>query len=105
SKVSFNLSEAASVRFTVERKTSGRRVSGKCKARTRKNRKKAKCDLWKKVTGSFTVPGKAGANSFTFRGRIGGKALSKGDYRLTGTATDAARNVSVPTKKTFKIVK
>jgi hypothetical protein len=104
-KVSFNLTEAASVAFTVERKTTGRRDKGKCKTQTRKNRKKAKCTLWKKVTGSFTFPGKAGANSFTFRGRIGGKALKSGNYRLIGTATDAARNVSVPTNKAFKIVK
>ena len=104
-KVSFNLTEAASVAFTIERKTTGRKVSGKCKTQTRKNRKKSKCDLWKKVTGSFTVAGKPGANSFTFRGRIGGKALKRGNYRLKGTATDAARNVSVPTQKTFKIVK
>ena len=104
-KVSFGLTEAASVKFTVERKASGRRVSGKCKTRTRKNRKKAKCTLWKKVTGSFTFTGKAGANSFTFRGRIGGKSLKTGDYRLIGTATDAARNVSKPTNKAFKIVK
>ena len=104
-KVSFGLTEAASVKFTVERKTSGRRVNRKCKTRTRSNRKKPKCDLWKKVTGSFTVNGKAGPNSFTFRGRIGGKSLKTGNYRLKGTATDAARNVSVPVQKTFKIIK
>ena len=104
-KVSFGLTEAASVKFTVERKSSGRRVRGKCKTRTRSNRKKPKCDLWKSVTGSFTVNGKAGANSFTFRGRIGGSSLKTGSYRLKGTATDAARNVSVPVQKTFKIIK
>ena len=104
-KVSFRLSEAASVRFTVQRKTTGRRSSGKCRTRTRRNRKKPKCTLYKSVRGSFTVAGKAGRNSFTFRGRIGGKALKTGSYRLRGTATDAARNVSVPTQKTFKIVK
>jgi len=58
-KVSFNLTEAASVRFTVERKTTGRRDKGKCRTRTRKNRKKSKCTLYKKVSGSFTVPGRA----------------------------------------------
>jgi hypothetical protein len=105
SKVSYTLSEAASVTFTFERKTSGRRVSGKCKTKTRKNRKKPKCDLYRKVTGSFTVPGRPGPNSFTFRGRVGGKTLKTGNYRLTGTATDTARNTSTPTKKAFKIVK
>ena len=86
-KVSFNLSEASSVRFTVQRKTTGRRSSGKCRTRTRKNRKKPRCTLYKNVSGSFT-----------FRGKTG-------NYRLNGTATDPARNASVPTNKTFKIVK
>jgi hypothetical protein len=104
-KVSFSLSEAGSVTFAAERKTTGRRVKGKCKTKTRKNRKKSKCTLYKKVTGSFTVPGQAGANKFTFRGRMGGKALRRGDYRLTGTAKDPANNVSVPKQKGFKIVK
>ena len=104
-KVTFNLSETSAVRLTVQRKTSGRRVSGKCKTRTRKNRKKPKCTLWKNVTGSFTVPGKAGTNTFKFRGRIGGKKLRPGSYRLNGTATDPAKNKSVPKRKGFKIVR
>ena len=66
---------------------------------------KPKCDLWTRVAGSFTVTGKTGSNSFTFRGRMGGKSLKTGDYRLKGTATDAARNKSVTTQKSFKIVK
>ena len=104
-QVSFNLSEASAVKFTVQRKTSGRRVSRKCKTRTRKNHRKPKCTLWKNVAGSFTVPGKAGKNTFTFRGRIGGRKLRTGSYRLKGTATDPARNASVPKQKAFKIVK
>ena len=103
--MSFNLSEPSTVRFTVQRKTSGRRVARKCRTRTRKNRKKSKCTLWKNVTGSFTVPGKVGKNTFTFRGRIGGKKLRTGSYRLNGTATDPAKNKSVPKQKGFKIVK
>ncbi|HEX5908969.1 MAG TPA: hypothetical protein VFY44_00660 [Thermoleophilaceae bacterium] len=104
-KVSFNLSEAAAVKFTVQRKTTGRRVSGRCKARTRKNRRKARCTLWKNVRGSFTYTGKAGRNSLTFRGRIGGRALRTGSYRLNGTATDPAKNASAPRNKSFRIVR
>jgi hypothetical protein len=104
-KVSFTLTEASSVKFTVQRKTSGRRVKGKCRTRNRLNRKKAKCTLWKSVRGSFTVQGKAGKNSFTFRGRMGGKSLKPGSYRLNGTAIDPAKNSSAPGKKGFRIVK
>lgn len=104
-KVTYRLSEAATVAFTVERKTTGRRVSRKCRARTRKNAKKAKCTRYVKVPGSFTMEGKAGENAFTFRGRMGGKSLKPGSYRLNGSATDPAKNVSVPQRKAFKIVK
>jgi hypothetical protein len=102
--VSFSLSEAASVKFTVQRKTKGRKAHGKCKTKTHSNRKKKACTLWKAVKGSFTVAGKKGKDTSTFRGRVGGKALKPGTYRLTGTATDPSKNASVPKRKGFKIV-
>jgi hypothetical protein len=104
-KVSFNLSEFSAVKFTVERKTKGRKVGKKCKAQTKSNKKKKACTRWVKVKGSFTVAAKAGKTRFTFRGRVGGKSLKPGSYRLTGTATDPSRNVSLPKRKAFKIVK
>ena len=104
-KVSYTLSETSSVKFSVERKTSGRRVSRKCKARTKKNAKKRKCTRYVKVPGSFTVKGNAGRNRFTFRGRVGGKSLTPGKYRLSGRATDSARNASVIRQKAFTIVR
>jgi hypothetical protein len=71
----------------------------------RSNRKKKKCTRWTAVRGSFTVAGKPGRNTFTFRGRVGGKALRRGAYRLTGVAADGAKNASAPVKRTFTIVK
>jgi hypothetical protein len=104
-KVSFSLSEASSVKFTVQRKTKGRKVGHKCKTKTHANRKKKSCTLWKAVKGSFTIKGKPGKNTFTFTGRIGGKSLKPASYRLNGTATDPSKNASVPKRKGFKIVK
>ena len=104
-KVSFNLSETSSVKFTVDRKTRGRKVGKRCKANTRKNRNKKACTRWVKVRGSFRVPGKAGKTTFTFRGRIGGKSLKPGSYRLNSQASDAARNKSRLKRKGFRIVK
>lgn len=104
-KVSFSLSEPSAVRFTVQRKTKGRRVGGKCAKLKRSNRTKTKCTRWTAVKGSFTVAGTAGTSTFTFRGRMGGKSLKPGSYRLNGTATDPANNASVPKTKGFKIVK
>jgi hypothetical protein len=104
-KVSFSVSEASSVKFTVQRKTTGRRVAGKCRRQTRANRTKRACTRWVAVRGSFTIPAKAGKNSFAFRGRIGGKKLRPGRYRLNSRATDKAGNRSGIRSKSFRIVK
>ncbi len=104
-KVSFALSEASSVRFTVERRTTGRKVGGKCKAKTKANKNRSRCTRWVKVKGSITVVGKAGQNSYKFRGRIGAKKLKVARYRLNGQATDAAGNRSAIKRKSFRIVR
>ena len=51
----------------------------------------------------FTVAGKKGANTVHFTGRIGGKKLSAGSYRITGVPTDAAGNTGKPVTATFRI--
>jgi hypothetical protein len=104
-KVSFKLSEPGKVKFTVDRKTRGRKVGKSCKAQTKANRKKKACIRWVKVKGSFTVAGKAGKNSFKFRGRIGGKTLKPGSYRLNSQATDSAKNRSAVKRRGFRIVR
>lgn len=104
-RVTFSLSEASAVKFTVERKTTGRRVSGRCKATTKRNAGKPKCPRYVKVRGSFAIAGNAGENSFTFRGRVGGRALKPGSYRLDGQATDRAKNSSPVRRKGFRIVR
>jgi hypothetical protein len=103
-KVSFSVSEGSTVKFTVQRKTTGRRVGKKCKAQTKSNHKKKACTRWVPVKGSFSVRAGAGKNSFTFRGRVGGKSLKPGHYRLTGAASDSAKNTSLPKNKSFTIV-
>ena len=76
--VSFTLSEAASVRLTVER----------CA-----KRKRGRCVRWKAVKGGLTKPAVPGANKIRFNGRLRGKALKPGGYRLVLKPTDGARNV------------
>ena len=102
-KVAFPLSEAAAVRFTVQKKAAGRRSGGKCVKPRRSNRKKARCTRWLGVRGSFAVAGKPGRNTFTFRGRMGGRKLKPASYRLNGTAKDAAGNASAIRRKAFRI--
>ena len=54
------------------------------------------------MPGKITVSGATCANSFTFRGRIGGKRLAPGSYRLTATP-QANRQAGTSQTNTFKI--
>ncbi len=99
---SFTLSEAASVRFTVERLTKGHRVRGKCKPRRRRGKR---CTIIRPVSGDFRVQGVQGANSFKFTGRLNGRRLKPGDYRLVGTPTDAAGIAGTAVNARFKIAR
>lgn len=104
-RVSFSVSEASSVKFTVKRRVTGRRVAKKCAPAKRSNRRKKACARYPKVKGSFSVSAKAGKNTFTFRGRIGRNALRSGRYRLESRATDRARNRSSVRRAAFRIVR
>ncbi|HEY5977001.1 MAG TPA: choice-of-anchor Q domain-containing protein [Solirubrobacterales bacterium] len=85
--VSFSLSAPATVTFTVERKLKGRKVGGKCVRQTRAKR----CPRFQPVRGSFAIDGVGSGNRFTFTGKVGGKALKRGRYRLVGVAGGATR--------------
>ena len=102
--IRYSLSETATVTFSVDRKTTGRKKGDGCTKKTRKNRKKKHCTLYSK-SGSFTQAGVAGANSKYFPGRIANKTLKPGTYRITLTAADAAKNAAKPASITVKIVK
>jgi hypothetical protein len=67
-RVGFKLDAAATVKFRITR----------CKGHTRKCKGN--------VRGSITRAGKVGVNTFRFRGRVGGKTLRPGGYRLTAAA-------------------
>jgi hypothetical protein len=80
---------ATEVRFTVQQRQPGR-YTGKgrkrrCVAQTRKNAKAKKCTRLVTLRGSFARSGLAGANSFRFTGRLGGKTLKPGTYALVAT--------------------
>jgi hypothetical protein len=106
--IKYTLSEAATVSLRIDRRLKGRRIKrGKkrvCVKPTRKNRKKRRCTRLKKA-GTLTRRSVAGKNSVKFTGRIGRKALKRGSYQLTITATDAAGNKSKPKRLRFRIVK
>jgi Ca2+-binding RTX toxin-like protein len=101
----YRLSEAATMRFTVERRQPGRRVGRRCARPTPRNRNRRRCNRFVRQRGSFTHRGAAGANSFRFSGRLRNRKLRPGRYRLVGVPTDAAGNVGVPVRASFRIVR
>jgi hypothetical protein len=82
-QVRYKLSEAAITHFRVQRLKSRRYVS---------------------LRGGFTHAGKAGANRFKFTGRLRGRKLKPGSYRLVEVAVDAAGNKSATKRVRFRIV-
>ena len=83
-QVRYKLSEVATANFRVQRLKSGRYVT---------------------LRGGFTHAGKVGANSFRFTGRLAGRKLAPGRYRLVQVAVDAAGNRSATKRVRFQIVR
>ncbi|HEX8120064.1 MAG TPA: hypothetical protein VF549_02255 [Solirubrobacteraceae bacterium] len=84
-RVSYTLTEAARVTFTVIRDKAGRRK--------------------KKTMGRFVMTGAAGVNRFDLRGRVARKTLALGRYTLSARAVDAAGNRSKVVRKGFRITR
>jgi hypothetical protein len=91
--LSFSLSEAATVKIAVQRRRAGRRKGARCVAPTKKLRKAKTCTRYVTL-GTLTKSGRAGTNKVTFTGRLNGKALPRGTYRFSLTATDTAGNAT-----------
>jgi PKD repeat protein len=81
----FKLDRAAQVRFSFSQLVTGRRVGGRCVKATKANRRKPRCDR-AQAAGTLRVTGKAGNNVVAFSGKISGRALKPGRYRLVVTA-------------------
>jgi hypothetical protein len=103
-KISFTLSEPATVSFTFARKQPGRRVRGRCVRQTRRNRRAKRCNRLTPA-GSFTLPARQGANRVRFQGRFGTRKLKPGRYVLTLRAIDAAGNSSRRVSRAFKLLR
>jgi PKD repeat protein len=100
----YELSEAATVRFAIERRLPGRRVAGKCVKPTRSNQGKPRCARFRPV-GAFTHASTAGANSKAFSGKLGTRRLKVGRYRVKLTAADAAGNKSAQNVLAIRVVR
>jgi hypothetical protein len=81
----YSISEQARVLFTIDKRKKGRRAR------------------FARV-GRYGQDAKTGTNRKKFSGKIGSKRLKPGRYRATLKATDAAGNVSVVKRPSFKVV-
>lgn len=81
--INFQLNTSATARFTVYRRV-GRR--------------------YKRVRGSFTYQAKNGYNFFRFSGRVGGRTLKRGRYRMAMSTTNAAGK-GIVRRKVFRITR
>ena len=79
-RVRFTLDAPAKVAFSVQR------IGARNRIRT--------------LRGTFTRAGKAGANRFTFHGRLAGHTLAPGRYRLRATPAGGATR-----RASFRIVR
>ena len=104
-RVSYRLSENAAVRFRVQRALPGRRVGKRCRKPSKGNRARRRCTRYKTVRGSFTHRGKAGANRFRFSGRLRGRRLRPGRYRLVARPTDAVKNRGKAIRARFRVLR
>jgi hypothetical protein len=92
--ISYTLTGAASVKFTLKRTAPGRKIGGRCVKPTPKNRKHKQCTRLISVNGSIVRASHAGANSFTFTGKLGGHQLGPGTYQLTATTAGGSRSIN-----------
>jgi hypothetical protein len=100
----YSSSEVARVTFSLTRIAAGRRVRGKCRKRTRRNRGRRRCQLRRRA-GSFTESAVEGQNVSDFSGLVGRRYLRPASYRVALSAVDGARNVSKPLSLRFRVVR
>jgi hypothetical protein len=92
--VRYTLNVAAAVRFTVQRRATGRRSGKRCVKPTRRNRTARRCTRLVKVPGSFTHAGRAGANSLHFSGRLAARRLRAARYVLAAVPTGGKKRTA-----------
>jgi len=103
-RLSLALSEAAEVRFGVARRAAGRRVGGGCRRPSAHNIGRPRCVRWIPLRGRAERSLSAGPHALRFRGRLGGRTLRPGRYRLLARARDAAGNPSRQRSTAFVVI-
>lgn len=103
-KFRVKLNEKAKIQVKIEQRLPGRKVGRKCKKPTPGNAAKKKCNRFVKLGSRNKGNGKAGWNAIAFNGKLKGKPLAPGGYRITAVATDSAKGRSAPKTAAFQIL-
>lgn len=90
-RISYHDSQAATTTFTVLASSSGRLQGRSCRKPSKHNIHAKRCTILT-ARGSFVHVDTAGANSLRFSGRMHGKKLAPGSYRLQAVPHNAAGN-------------
>jgi hypothetical protein len=90
-KVSYRNSQASITTFTVLRQSTGRKQGKSCRKPSKGNRHGRRCTL-SVALGSFSHNDQMGTNSLHFSGRLKGRKLPKGAYKLQAVPHNAAGN-------------
>ena len=99
----YTVSEQSALVFRVERRVAGRKSKGRCVKPRKRNRGHRRCKRFVRLKGSFSHAGPEGANAFRFDGKLNGKRLRPGRYRIVAVANDAAGNKGKPKRASFTI--
>jgi hypothetical protein len=94
---------AGAATLTVLRPGPGERRGGRCVARAGHRRRPGRACTMLRPLGSFTHADGAGANRFWFTGRLRGRKLGRGAYRLEVTARYAGGRRSAPLLGSFSV--
>jgi hypothetical protein len=98
-RIRFTLSETTRYRLAFDQARPGRRRGTRCRLQTRLVRTGRRCTHYTR-RGTIRATGSAGAKRRVFRGRIRGRALPLGRYRLTATGVDR-QGKAARAKRTF----
>ena len=106
-RISFRLDRDAGMQMRFLIAKPGRKVSGNCKAPTRKNRRARRCTRFVPSGKQLSFGGHAGTNTVSFQGRISrrSKPLKPGSYQLKLVARDPTSPRASTATARFKIVK
>ncbi|MDQ6749818.1 MAG: thrombospondin type 3 repeat-containing protein [Actinomycetota bacterium] len=99
----YTLSDRATLVIRIARDRPGRRVGARCLMPRRATRRNRLCHRFLMLPGVIRKPGNRGKNSLHFDGRLRGKPLAPGPYRMAVLAIDGARRESKQSYVPFSV--